>query len=77
MNIWGCLSKVRIYTPHEKKIDPRTLSGFFIGYAETSKGYRFYCLSPTTRIIESRNAKFLENDIINRRDQFKDLIPVH
>ena len=77
MNIWGCLSEVRIYTPHEKKIDPRTLSGFFIGYAETSKGYQFYCLSHSTRIVESRNAKFLENDIINRRDQFKDLIPVH
>ena len=68
---------MRIYTPHEKKINPRTLSGFFIGYAETSKGYRFYCLSHSTRIVESRNAKFLENDIINMRDQFKDLIPVH
>ena len=42
-----------------------------------SKGYRFYYPSHTTRIVKSRNAKFLENDMINRRDQFKDLIPTH
>ena len=32
MRVWGCPSEVRIYNPHEKKLDPRTLSGFFIGY---------------------------------------------
>ena len=59
------------------KLDPRTLSGFFIGYAETSKGYRFYCPSHSTRIVESRNSKFLENDMINGRDRFRDLIHAH
>ena len=68
---------MQIYNQHEKKLDPRTLSGFFIGHAKTSKGYRFCCLSHSTRIVESRNAKFLENDMISGRDQFKDLIPVH
>ena len=77
MSVWGCPSEVRIYNPHEKKLDPRTLSGFFIGYAKTSKGYRFYCPSHSTRIVESRNAKFLENDMISGRDRFRDLIPVH
>ena len=77
MRVWGCPYEVRIYNPHEKKLDPRTLSGFFIGYAETSKGYRFYCPSHSTRIVESRNAKFLENDMISGRDQFRDLIPIH
>ena len=57
-------------------MDPRTLSGFFIGYTETSKGYRFYCPSHSTRIVESRNTKFLENDMINGRDRFMDLILV-
>ena len=65
MGVWGCPFEVRIYNPHEKKLDPRTLSGFFIGYAETSKGYRFYYPSHLTRIVESRNAKFLENDRIS------------
>ena len=35
MRIWGCPSEVRIYNLHEKKLDLRTLSGFFIGYIET------------------------------------------
>ena len=77
MRIWGCPSKVRIYNPHEKKLGPRTLSVFFIGYAEMSKGYRFYCPPHSTRIVESRNSKFLENDMISGRDRFKDLIHVH
>ena len=68
---------MRIYYPHEKKLDLRTLSGFFIGYVETSKGYRFYCPSHSTRIVESRNTKFLENDMISGRDRFRDLIPIH
>ena len=38
MRVWGYPSEVRICNPHEKKLDPRALSGFFIGYAETSKG---------------------------------------
>ena len=77
MHSWGCPSNVRIYNPHEKKLDPRTLSGFFIGYAKTSKGYKFYCPSHSTRIMESRNTKLLENDMISGRDRFRDLIPVH
>jgi hypothetical protein len=63
MRVWGCPSKVRIYNPQEKKLDVRTISGYFIGYVERSKGYRFYCPSHSTRIVESRNAKFLENDL--------------
>ena len=77
MRVWGCPSEVRKYNPHEKKLDPRTLSGFFISYAKTSKGYRFYCPSHSTRIVESRNAKLLENDMISGRDRFRDLIPIH
>ena len=77
IRVWGCPFEVRLYNPHEKKLDPRTLSGFFIGYTKTSKGYRFYCSSHLTRIVESRNAKFLENDMISGRDRFGDLIPSH
>ncbi|XP_059294564.1 uncharacterized protein LOC132047552 [Lycium ferocissimum] len=36
-----------------------------------SKGYRFYCPSNNTRIVESRNAKFLENDLISGSDHFQ------
>ncbi|KAL3498927.1 hypothetical protein ACH5RR_041659 [Cinchona calisaya] len=65
VRIWGYPSEVRVYNSQEKKLYPRTMSGYFIGYAERSKGYRFYCPSNSTRIVESRNAKFLENDLIS------------
>ena len=51
---------MRVYNQHLKKLDPRTVSGFFIGYTENSKGYRFYCASNALRIVEARNAKFIE-----------------
>ncbi|KAK2420702.1 putative mitochondrial protein [Trifolium repens] len=77
MRVWGCPSEVRIYNPQEKKLDPRTISGYFIGYAERSKGYRFYCPSHTTRIVESRNAKFLEDHLISGSDQIRNIVSVH
>ena len=46
----------------------------FIGYVEISKGYKFYCPSHRTRIVESRNAKFLENDLICGSDRFQDIV---
>ncbi|KAL0419084.1 UNVERIFIED_CONTAM: Copia protein [Sesamum radiatum] len=67
--IWGYLSEVRVYNPQEKKMDPRTISGYFVGYAERSKGYRFYCPSNSTRVVESRNEKFLEDDLISGSDK--------
>ncbi|RVW26222.1 Retrovirus-related Pol polyprotein from transposon TNT 1-94 [Vitis vinifera] len=66
--VWGCPSEVRVYNPQERKLDLRTISAHFIGYAKRSKGYRFYCPSHNTRIVESRNAKFLENDLISGSD---------
>ena len=48
-----------------------------VSYAKTSKGYGFYYPSHSTRIVESSNTEFLENDMISRRDRFRDLIPVH
>ena len=60
--------QVRIYNPNEKKLDPRTISAYFIGYAERCKGYRFYYPTHITRIVESRNAKFLENDVASGSD---------
>jgi hypothetical protein len=74
MHVWGCPSEVRNYNPQENKLDPRTISGYFIGYAERSKGYRFYCPSHNTRIVESRNAKFLENDLNSGSDQTMNIV---
>ncbi|WRX07880.1 Reverse transcriptase [Theobroma cacao] len=74
LHIWSCPTQVRVYNPQEKKLNPRTMSGYFIGYAEKFKGYKFYCPNYTSRFIESRNAKFLEMDVVSRSDQLKTLV---
>ena len=61
LHVWGCPAEARVYNPQEKKLDSRTVSGYFIGYPEKSKGYRFYCPNHSPKIIETGNAKFLEN----------------
>ena len=61
----GCLAEARIYNPHEKKLDSRTIYGYFIGYLDKSKGYIFYCPNHSVRIVETGNARFLENGEIS------------
>ena len=60
LHIWGCPAEVRTYRPHEKKLDSRMASCYFIGYSERSRGYKFY--DPTTKsIFETGNARFFED----------------
>ena len=54
--------EVTFYNPNEKKPDSRTTSGFFIGYLEKSKGYKFYY---SMRIVETKNTRFIENGVIS------------
>ena len=61
--VWGCLAEVKIYDPSLKKTDLRTTKCYFIGYPSHSKGYRFYCLTCGTRVVEPQVAKFLELDV--------------
>ncbi|RVW26828.1 hypothetical protein CK203_111491 [Vitis vinifera] len=65
IHIWGCPAEARIYNPHEKSLIQRTISGYFIGYLDKSKGYRFYCPNHSVRIVETGNARFLENGEIS------------
>ena len=65
VHVWGCHVEVRIYNRQEKKLDSRTINGYFIGYLEKSKGCRFYCPSCATKIVESHNARFDKNDVIS------------
>ena len=74
VHVQGCLTKVRIYNPQEKKLDLRKVSGYFIGYVEKSKGYKFYYPSRATKIVESQNARFLENDVISGSNESRHLV---
>ncbi|KAM0956474.1 hypothetical protein COP2_025366 [Malus domestica] len=64
MHAWGCKAKVKLYNPNGKKFDPKTVSCFFIGYSERSKGFRFYCPNNhETKIVDTERAMFMENDM--------------
>jgi len=59
LHIWGCPVEARPYRPYERKLDSRTISCYFVGYAKCSRGYKFY--NPTLRsFFEMENARFLE-----------------
>ncbi|CAH9098941.1 unnamed protein product, partial [Cuscuta epithymum] len=59
-HVWGCPAEARPYRPNEKKLDSRTVSSYFVGYSERSRGYKFY--DPTSRtIFETGNARFFED----------------
>ena len=61
--VWGCPAKFRLYNPQEKKLDPRTVRCYFIGYPNHSKGYKFFNPTHGQRIVESLIAKVLELDV--------------
>ena len=61
--VWGCPAEVRLYNPREKKLDPRTVRCYFIGYPDHSKGYKFYNPTHGQRIVESLTKFFLELDV--------------
>ena len=57
--MWDCPAEASAYKPNKKKLDSRTVSCYFVGYSERSRGFKFY--DPTTRLFfETDNAQFLE-----------------
>ena len=62
-HVWGCKAEIRPYNPQSKKLDPKTIGGFFVGYCIRSRGSRFYCPSHTTRIIESSKVIYFEDEV--------------
>ncbi|RVW42708.1 Retrovirus-related Pol polyprotein from transposon TNT 1-94 [Vitis vinifera] len=70
LHVWGCPVEARPYKPNEKKLDSRTMSYYFVGYSERSKGFKFY--DPSIRsFFEMGNAKFIENDELSGREQLR------
>jgi hypothetical protein len=62
--IWSYPAEAQPYRPQEK-LDERTVSCYFIGYAERSRGYKFY--DSTNRIIfEINTVKFFEDIMVQR-----------
>jgi len=38
LKVWGCPAEAKLYNPQSQKLDMKTVSCFFIGYPERSKG---------------------------------------
>ena len=47
--------------------------GISLDMLKKLRGYKFYCPSHNTRIVESRNAKFLEYDLVSGSNQFRNI----
>nr|CAN83337.1 hypothetical protein VITISV_004574 [Vitis vinifera] len=62
-HVWGCKAEVRPYNPQLKKLDLKTISGFFVSYCIGSRGSKFYCPFHTTRIIELDRAVYFEDEV--------------
>ena len=58
--VWGCLAYVRLADPKIPKLGVRARKCAFVGYALTSKAYRFYDIESNI-IIESLDAIFHED----------------
>ena len=60
LHIWGCPAEARPYRPHERKLDSKTVSSYFVGYVKRSRSFK--CYDPSTRsIFETRIATLFEN----------------
>jgi hypothetical protein len=64
LHMWGCPTEVRIFNPSIGKLDPKTVSCHFIGYPDKSKGFCFYCPDRYIKIVKTKHAIFLEDDVI-------------
>jgi len=36
LHVWGCKAEAKIYQIEQSKLDPQSVSGYFIGYPEKS-----------------------------------------
>jgi hypothetical protein len=62
--VWGCLAEAKLFNPSIGKLDPKIVSCHFISYLDKSKGFRFYCPDRYIKIVETRHAVFLEDEVI-------------
>jgi len=66
LRVWGCPAEAKVLNPQLKKLDPRTVSCFFVGYPHRGKRYRFYCPNHTTKFVETRQAVFFEDNKVTK-----------
>jgi hypothetical protein len=58
LHVWGCSTETKLVNPSIEKLDPKTISSYFIGYPDKSKGFRLYYPDRYIKIVETRHAVF-------------------
>ena len=73
LHVWGCPVEARSYKPNERKLDSRTVSCYFVGHSERSKGFKFY--DPSSKsFFETKNVKFIEDVEYSGSVKLRDLV---
>ena len=72
-HVWGCPAEARPYKPNERKLDSRTVSSYFIGYSERSRGYKFYDPKLKT-IFETRTDTFFKDIEFGGKNKVRDFV---
>ena len=72
LHIWGCPTEAWSYRPHERKLDSRTISCFFVGYVECSRGYKFYNLTSRS-FFETRNDRFIKEVEFGKKENIRNI----
>jgi hypothetical protein len=61
LRLWGCPAEIKIFNPNTDKLEAKTMSCYFIGYPEKSKGFCFYCPNRHTKYVKMRHTIFLDD----------------
>lgn len=64
-HVWGCKAEAKVYNPQIQKLDSKSISSYFIGYPEKSKGFKLYSPLHSPRIFETNQVKFLDEMFCN------------
>jgi hypothetical protein len=62
--VWGRPVEAKVFNQNIRKLDPKTVSCYFISYPKKSKCFYFYCLDRYTKFVETRHAIILEDKMI-------------
>lgn len=65
LHVFGCIAYSLVPEQKRRKLDPKSKLYLFVGYSETSKGYRLLDPSAPKRVVLSRNVVFIENKFYN------------
>jgi hypothetical protein len=64
LHVWGCPTEAKLFNLSIGKLDPKTVSCYFISYPDKSKEFRFYYPDRYIKIVETRHTVFLEDEVI-------------